>query len=250
AAWLASGAPVTCRGTAAPLPTGGRAPPRGGDLVSQRPSPPSPPPLALKATLTSPTGPLANLQQLRDNTLSQINDMFRSSGSPAQKAYLDSLIASQGEIRNIRQDLLSSLTSIKDNSGASQIRAAVTLMQMSVTPVVAIHIPFGGDNHNDAALANEAAQHVTGVAAIGSLMSQLSSAGLSDQVTFMSLNVFGRTLGPSNTDGRQHNPNHQVSVTIGKPFKPGVIGGVSPRGGGDAAAPRRGPSGAPLAPLP
>ena len=27
----------------------------------------------------------------------------------------------------------------------------------------------------------------------------------------MSLNVFGRTLGPGNTDGRQHNPNHQVS---------------------------------------
>jgi hypothetical protein len=44
----------------------------------------------------------------------------------------------------------------------------------------------------------------------------------------MSLNVFGRTLGPSNTDGRQHNPNHQVSITIGKPFKGGVIGAVGP----------------------
>jgi len=71
---------------------------------------------------------------------------------------------------------------------------------------------------------------VAGVATIASLMSQLATAGLADQVTFMSLNVFGRTLGPTNTDGRQHNPNHQVSVTIGKPFRGGVIGGVGPVG--------------------
>jgi hypothetical protein len=62
-------------------------------------------------------------------------------------------------------------------------------------------------------------------------MSQLSSMGLSDQVTFLSLNVFGRTLGPANTDGRQHNQNHQVSIAIGKPFKGGVIGGVGPVSG-------------------
>jgi hypothetical protein len=59
-------------------------------------------------------------------------------------------------------------------------------------------------------------------------MQQLQAAGLQDRVTFMSLNVFGRTLGPGNTDGRQHNLNHQVSITIGKGFKGGVIGGVAP----------------------
>jgi len=69
---------------------------------------------------------------------------------------------------------------------------------------------------------------VSGVATIVSLMQQLQAAGLQDKVTFMSLNVFGRTIGPGNTDGRQHNLNHQVSITIGKPFKGGVIGGVAP----------------------
>ena len=233
-----------CLGTvqAQPITLGATSPSEG--LSFQGQALPIIPPLALKATLTSPSGPLANLQQLRDQTLGQLNDLFRGSSSPSQKAYLDSLIASQGEVRNIKQDLLSSLTAIKDNSVASQITAAVTLMQMAVTPVVAIHIPFGGDNHNDAALAGEAAQHVTGVAAIGSLMSQLASAGLSDQVTFMSLNVFGRTLGPSNTDGRQHNPNHQVSVTIGKPFKPGIIGGLGPVDGDFGALPINSTTGA------
>jgi hypothetical protein len=42
--------------------------------------------------------------------------------------------------------------------------------------------------------------------------------------------VFGRTIGPGNTDGRQHNGNHQVSITIGKPFHGGVMGGVAPVG--------------------
>jgi hypothetical protein len=99
---------------------------------------------------------------------------------------------------------------------------------MNVAPVIAIHIPFGGDNHRDIALATETTQTVSGVATIASLMQQLQTAGLADKVTFLSLNVFGRTIGPGNTDGRGHNLNHQVSLSIGKPFKGGVIGGVAP----------------------
>jgi hypothetical protein len=108
---------------------------------------------------------------------------------------------------------------------------------MKVTPVVAIHIPFGGDNHRDIGLAAETAQTVSGVAAIGQLMASLASAGLSDQVTFLSLNVFGRTIGPGNTDGRQHNLNHQVSISIGKTLRGGVVGGVAPVGGDYGALP-------------
>ena len=186
------------------------------------------PPLALKATLTSAPGPLTNLQPLRDQTLAQIYDLYKNGATSAQRSYIDSLVTSQQQVRNINQNLLDSLTSIKDNSAASQILAAITLIQMNVTPVISIHIPFGGDNHRDIGLANETAQTVSGVAAIASLMQQLASANLSDSVTFMSLNVFGRTIGPGNTDGRQHNPNHQVSISIGKPFRGGVIGGVAP----------------------
>ena len=188
------------------------------------------PALALKATLTNPAGPLTTLQSLRDQTMADLYTLYKNAASPAGRAYVDSLVTSQQEVRNIRQDLLSQLSSIKDNSVASQITAAVTLIQMKVTPVIAIHVPFGGDNHRDIALAAETAQTVSGVAAIAALMAQLASAGLQDQVTFMTLNVFGRTLGPGNTDGRNHNQNHQVSISIGKPFKGGVIGGVAPVG--------------------
>ena len=186
------------------------------------------PALALKATLTSAPGALTNLQKLRDQSLNQLYDLYKNGASPAQQAYIDSLVTSQQQVRNISQNLLAQLGAIKDNSPASQITAAIALIQMKVTPVIAVHIPFGGDNHRDIGLAAETTQTVAAVATIASLMAQLTSAGLQDQVTFMSLNVFGRTIGPGNTDGRQHNPNHQVSITIGKPFKGGVIGGVTP----------------------
>ena len=186
------------------------------------------PPLALKATLTSAPGPLTDLQALRDQTLGQLYDLYKSSATPAQKAFVDSMVLSQQQVRNINQSLLDALTAIKDNSAASQVSAAVTLIQMKVAPVISIHVPFGGDNHRDVGLATETSQTVSGVAAIGTLLQALATAQLADQVTFMSLNVFGRTIGPGNTDGRQHNENHQVSLSIGKPFKGGLIGGVGP----------------------
>jgi len=188
------------------------------------------PALALKATLTSAAGTLTNLQPLRDQTLNQLYDLYRNHATTAQRAYIDSLVTSQQQVRNINQSLLDSLSSIKDNTAASQVQAAIALIQMKVTPVISIHIPFGGDNHRDVGLATETAQTVSGVATIAALMQQLATAGLTDSVTFISLNVFGRTIGPGNTDGRQHNANHQVSITIGKPFRGGVIGGVMPVG--------------------
>jgi hypothetical protein len=220
-----------CLGTvqSQPITIGATSPSEG--LVYEGQALPIIPPLSLKTTLASAAGPLTNLQPLRDQTLAQLNDLYKNGASQAQRNYIDALVTSQQQVRNIKQDLLNALTSIKDNSVASQLTAAMTLVQMRVTPVVAIHIPFGGDNHHDASLTAETTQTISGIAAIGTLMSQLASAGLSDQVTFMTLNVFGRTLGPVNTDGRQHNENHQVSVAIGKPFKGGVIGGVAPMAG-------------------
>jgi hypothetical protein len=221
---------------AQPITLGATSPSEGLSFSGQ--ALPIVPPLALKATLTNPTGPLAgltNLQKIRDQTLTQISDIYRNNATKAQASYLDSLITSSTQIRSINQDLLAALGGIKDNSVASQITAAIVLIQMNVTPVVAIHIPFGGDNHSDTGLANEALQSVSGIGAIAQIATQLQSMSnatgpLIDQVSFLSLNVFGRTLGPANTDGRNHNPNHQVSLAIGKPFKGGVIGGVGPVG--------------------
>jgi hypothetical protein len=188
------------------------------------------PPLALRATLANPQGPLSALQGLRGDTLDQLYGLYKETASPAQRRYLDALLTSQRQVRNLEQGLLDALALIKDNSPASQVKAAITLVQMKVSPVVVIHIPFGGDNHRDLNLAAETAETLSGVATIASLTQQLAAAALDDKVTFTTLNVFGRTLGPGNGNGRAHNENHQVSLIIGKPFLGGVVGSVGPVG--------------------
>ena len=41
------------------------------------------------------------------------------------------------------------------------------------------------------------------------------------------MNVFGRTLSAArNTNGRDHQSDHHVTVLIGRPFKGGVVGGL------------------------
>jgi hypothetical protein len=213
------------------------------------------PPLSLKDTLTNTAGPLTKLKTIRDTTMVSIYDMYKN-GTPAQKAYFNSILQSQQDVLEINQTLLGQLSNISDNSVPSQITAAITLIQMGISPVISIHIPFGGDNHSDTGLADETTQTNgtstqfpavngvpgSGVPAIVALMNQLAKAtfvsgalkgtSLSDKVTFMTLNVFGRTLvnnggtGTSCENGRGHNENHEVSITIGNGFKAGVIGGI------------------------
>jgi hypothetical protein len=235
---------ASCLSTVQPQPIaiGASSPSEG--LSYQGAALPIIPAQALKATLTSPNNAISNLRSLRDQTLSEIYDIYKTSATTAQKAYIDSLVNSQKQVRDINQNLLDALSSITDNSIDSQILAAITLIQMNVAPVLSINIPFGGDNHRDLGLAKESDETVSGVAAIASLFQQLSAANLTDKVSVVSLNVFGRTLGPGNEDGRQHNQDHQVSFSIGKPFKGGVIGGVQPLGKDYGAMPFSSQSGA------
>ncbi|HEY1958989.1 MAG TPA: hypothetical protein VGH28_25425 [Polyangiaceae bacterium] len=189
------------------------------------------PPTALAATLASQQGALGQLHTLRDSTLDSMMPIYKNGASPAQKQYIDALVTSQQQMLGIQQNLLTAITGLKDNTIASQLTAAIALIQMKVSPVIAIHLPFGADNHTDANLANETAQTVSGLASLVSLFQQLATAGLQDQVSFLSLNVFGRTMGPATTIGRNHNGNHQLSLAVGKPFKGMVVGGVGPVGG-------------------
>jgi len=186
-------------------------------------------PSALALLLGPPTGPLGRLTQLRDQDLNRLNALIKSEGTPAQAAFIDRYVQSQAQVRSVSEDLLSILQGIADNGVASQLLAAITLIRMNVAPVVSIHIPFGGDNHGDAGLMTEANETVSGVAAIGQLWSLLVTHGLQDRVSFLSLNVFGRTMkAPKNLSGRAHNGNHHVALMVGAPFRGSVIGGVEP----------------------
>jgi hypothetical protein len=194
-------------------------------------------PTQLKQLLSgSAFDPLANLQSLRDSSLNQLNQLAKSDGSMVQKQFLDALATSQTQVRSLASKLSNTLSSISDDGVKGQSLAAAALIAANVTPVVTIHIPFGGDNHSDQNLKQEADQHVTGVQAIQTLMGDLKSLNLQDKVTFATWNVFGRNLNGiskvTSRAGRDHYGNHAVTVMIGKNVAPGVIGGPVPDSSG------------------
>lgn len=205
-------------------------------------------PTSLKAMLgaSSSTGggrstgasALKSLRTLRDQTLDQLNELAKRDSNNVQKQFLDALAASQRQVRALSDALASTLSSISADDVKGQALAAAALISANVTPVVSMHIPFGGDNHSDQNLQAEADQLVTGVQGIQALMDALTKLNLQDKVTFATLNVFGRNLDGiskvTSKAGRDHYANHAVAVLIGKNIAPGVTGGVMPGGGGSS----------------
>ena len=167
-------------------------------------------PVALRDILTNAPGPLTNVQKIRDADLGRINAVLKQDATPAARRVIDSMVISQMQARSIAQDLLDSLAAVNNNGPSGQVVAAIALIRMNVSPVVSIHIGFGGDNHNDTDLAGETAQTIAGVATMASLQQQLEDAGLADKVTFAAMNVFGRTLTniQRTVDRRQHGRDH------------------------------------------
>ncbi|HEY0709459.1 MAG TPA: DUF1501 domain-containing protein, partial [Polyangia bacterium] len=187
-------------------------------------------PTGLRDLLTRPNTPLNRLQTLRDQSLDEIHKLLKQDGTQAQKRYLDSLAMSRAQARALGSDLLDMLAAIKNDAAEGQVTAAIALIKMNVSPVVAIRLAFGGDNHTDADLArSEVPQTELGIARIAQLMEGLKAAGLEDRVTFAMYNVFGRTLKKLGTAGRDHWASHHVTVMIGKYVKAGVIGGLEPK---------------------
>jgi hypothetical protein len=189
-------------------------------------------PTGLRDLLARPNTPLMRLQSVRDSGLDEIYGLLKERGTPAQRQYLDSLVLSRRQARSLGSDLVDMLAGIKNDAVDGQVVAAVALIKMNVSPVIAVRIPFGGDNHTDLDLAkSEAPQHETGVAAVGQLWTALQAAGLQDRVTFAAYNVFGRTLVKKGTAGRDHWASHHATVMMGKNVKAGVIGGLEPKAG-------------------
>jgi hypothetical protein len=229
-----------CFGTVQPEPIAVGARGNSSELVSYSGRTlPAVSPTQLKQLLTgSKNDPLVKLRSLRDTALDQLNQLAKSDGSEVQKRFLDAMALSQTQVRQLADQLATTLSSISADDTKGQALAAAALIAAKVTPVVTMHISFGGDNHSDQNLQAEADQHVTGAQAIQQVQDALGSLSLADKATFATLNVFGRNLnGISKTDsrsGRDHYGNHSVMVMIGKNIAPGVTGGVTASGSSGA----------------
>ncbi len=205
---------------------------------------PSISPTTLKQLLAgSSTSPLVKLRPLRDASLNELNALAKQDATGVQKAFLDAFANTQTQVRNLSSSLSTLLGNISGDDVAGQALAAAALIAANVTSVVAVRIPFGGDNHSDQNLQAEADQHAggaqpqpthNGCTGINDVIKALSSNGLAltDKVTFATWNVFGRNLNGidkvTQRAGRDHYGDHSVGVMIGKNVAPGVVGGVAP----------------------
>jgi hypothetical protein len=197
---------------------------------------PNLPPTGLRDVLTKADGPLKDLTQLRDQHLDRIHEILKQRGTSVQRDYLDRLALSRRQARSLADDLLDTLAAIRSNRSDGQVAAAAALIRMNVSPVIAIRLEFGGDNHtDDGLLRSEVPQSEVGVQRIQQLMDALTTYGLQDKVTFAMFNVFGRTLKKLGIAGRDHWGSHHTTIMIGKNVRPGVIGGLEPKGGDYAA---------------
>jgi uncharacterized protein (DUF1501 family) len=197
-------------------------------------------PVSIKSLFDQPDDLGLELQKLRDAELDAIYGELRTSGTRAQKTFLDRYALGRDQVRKLGDTLIGLLGRVPldpgvPNSPADQVIAAVALIKMRVAPVITISVPFGGDNHGDADLTQERDQTLVGILAIGQLWQELKDAALTENVTFAILNAFGRTLKRNAAGGRNHNGNHHVMLTFGKRIKPGVIGQPAAQGNDFAA---------------
>jgi len=188
-------------------------------------------PTGLKSLFDQPDDLLTGLTSLRDQEIDAIYSDLRANGTRMQKQFLDRYALGREQVRKLGENLAQLLTRLpvdptERDSPVDQIIAAVALIKLKVAPVVTLHLPFGGDNHNDSDLTVEAQDTVNSIGTLNTLWTELAAQGLQDQVTFASLNVFGRTLKRNAGGGRNHNQNHHVMTLFGKHVKGGVIGGV------------------------
>ncbi len=194
----------------------------------------------LKSLFDQPDNFLTDLTAMRDQDLDALHGELRAQGTRAQRAFLDRYALGRDQVRKLGEELGALLARLPvdpadRDSPVDQVIAAVALMKLKVAPVVTIHLPFGGDNHNDADLTRERDDTVASVSALATLWQELRDHGLEDQVSFATLNVFGRTLKRNGGGGRNHNQNHHVMMMFGKHVRGGVIGGIQALGGDFAA---------------
>jgi hypothetical protein len=192
-------------------------------------------PVSLKSLFDDPDDLLSSLTSLRDQQIDAIYADLKASGTAMQKQFLDRYALGRDQVRKLGGDLATLLTRLpvdpmQKNSPADQVLAAVALIKLKVAPVITLHLPFGGDNHNDTDLSAESQDTQDSMTTFTTLWTELVAQGLQDQVTFASLNVFGRTLKRDSTGGRNHNQNHHVMTLFGKHIVGGVIGGLGPVG--------------------
>ncbi|MEO1172730.1 MAG: hypothetical protein AAFX94_11885, partial [Myxococcota bacterium] len=118
------------------------------------------------------------LSRLRADALDRIYAEVKTSGTHAQRTYLDSIARSRRETLDMRERVGSALDDVNGDSTRERIRAAVSLLRVRATPVVTVGIYFGGDNHHDYNLFEEVTGNLSGIQEIQFVWETLKEQGM------------------------------------------------------------------------
>ncbi|MGH1486165.1 MAG: hypothetical protein ACRBCI_08080 [Cellvibrionaceae bacterium] len=164
---------------------------------------------------------------LYTQTMDALYQNLKQNGTRAQRTFLDQHALSRNEAVAIGDDLGGLLASVDGDDFESQLKTAVALFRLKVTPVVCVRHEFSRDNHQDTTLEDEATRTLASLNALANYWNTLVDNGLSDQVNFATLDVFGRTPHRSTRNGgRDHFNQMTLGLAHGSDFKGGMIGGL------------------------
>lgn len=206
----------------------------GGAITHRGIAVPVSTPTTLRGALGRLPGVYGDLQSLRDTELDRLNDLYKDHGTPHQRQMLDRFATARHNLRQVGPELLNLLETIESDGTDGQIAAAPILLAMGLAPVLWGKMGWGGDNHVDPELGDEAgstAQSIQQLAGLHDNIKMLQQGGLLGEVVVAVLNEFGRGLGGQ--DGRAHNPNHNVLLLMGDGVQAGVVGGLDGSSAGD-----------------
>lgn len=187
-------------------------------------------PSTLADVLAAPDEDSLDLVAIRQSGIDEMYALAKEHGTAAHRSFIDRFASSRQQIAELDRSLVALFDSISGNSALDQVRAALALFMMRLTPVCTVRMGFGGDNHDDGGLRRERDQTVDSLAVLGTFFDEVQGTPLADAVTVANLGVFGRTLTRAGADGRDHNLNHHVMMISGAGVAPGVFGGIAPSG--------------------
>ena len=187
-------------------------------------------PKSIKQLFSSDSGGVNpdHFAALYTQTMDALYQNIKQNGSRAQRIFLDQHAISRNEAASLGDSLGDLLVDIDSDNFKNQLKTAIALFRLNVTPVVGVRHMFSRDNHGDEALAGEVSRTLESLDALADYWDVLVGSGLTERVNFATLDVFGRTPHRSERNGgRDHFHQMTMGLVHGSDFKGGMIGGLA-----------------------
>ncbi len=166
-----------------------------------------------------------NFAALYDHYIDEAYAEVRLHGTSAQRRFFDQHASSRTQAAAFGDGLGQLLEDVDGDDLENQLRTAVVIAKLRLSPVVVVGLHFGGDGHGDSDLSEETAQTLTSLKAMHAYWNAASDLGVLDETFYATATVFGRDNRRSASGGRGHNGPLCAGLLVGTHSQGGVVGG-------------------------